>query len=477
MPFVVTLPDLGESVSEATISRWLCFPGDQVQEGDPLLEVSTDKVDTEVSAPASGRLSEVLAEEGQVLLIGAKVAVIDQSVAAPEATTPIPPASAPEVTHTIAEPDGGQSNNGTVDRPYVTPLVRRLASEHGVDLSGIQGSGIGNRIRKADILAAAAASQPARDRAPQIQPGDPLTATNLYLSTLVSLRIRERGLDTEHLRGTGHRGRIRLVDLPTTALSAPGRTPRADRTEKLTRLRTVIATRMVESLRTSAQLTTVIEADVTAINELRKQYGSAFLDAHGIKLSFTQFFLRAAIDTLAEFPALNASIAADGETVTYHGSIHLNVAVDTDRGLLAPVIRDASTLNIAQIGAATVSLADRARTGKLSPDDQAAGTFTVTNTGSRGALFDTPIINQPQVAILGTGAVVARATVGTNEDGTQTIEIRDMAYFALTYDHRLIDGADAARFLTTLKRRLERAEFGDEVAQTLTVDSPVPSTC
>ncbi len=469
MPFVVTLPELGDSVSEATVGRWLSFPGDIVNEGDPLLEVSTDKVDTEISAPTSGRLGEVLVEEGQVLPIGATLAVIDDNPTGAAQTAPEPalPESA-EATAGIT-PTAAQPVDTPAEKPYVTPLVRRLATEHGIDLSAVAGSGVGNRIRKSDILEAAAALVPASISAPTSQAADGTSSANSYLSALVALRIRERSVDIKHLRGTGHRGRVRLADLPTDLNHATNATRRADRTEKLSRLRTVIAKRMVESLHTSAQLTTVIEADVTAINELRRQYGPAFFAAHGAKLSFTHFFLRATVDTLIEFPALNASIAADGETVTYHGHIHLNIAVDTDRGLIAPVMRDADTLNIADIGTATASLADRARTRTLSPDDQTAGTFTVTNTGSRGALFDTPIINQPQVAILGTGAVEARATVDTDDHGSQTITIRDMTYLALTYDHRLIDGADAARFLTALKGRLETADFRDEIEQTIRI--------
>ncbi|BBY65512.1 2-oxo acid dehydrogenase subunit E2 [Mycolicibacterium helvum] len=457
MPVAVTLPDLGESVSEALVSRWLRFPGDLVEEGEPLLEVSTDKVDTEVSAPASGRLIDIVPDEGQTLPVGATLAFIDDT-----------PVGADDNTPSTSDQSASEANTSTAiqnptdsEKPYVTPLVRRLASEHGIELTSIQGSGVGNRIRKSDVLAAASAAGSTSGH-----PDDSVAAhaPNLYLSPLIDLRVRQRGLDTSALRGSGHNGRIRLHDLSPHRTAPAVHAPRPDRTEKLTRLRSVIATRMVDSLQTSAQLTTVVEVDVTSVNELRKLHGPAFFAAHGVRLSFTHFFLRAAVDTLADFPALNASIDTGAGTVTYHGAVHLNVAVDTDRGLLAPVIRNADGLRIHEIATATADLAGRARSNTLSVDELSAGTFTVTNTGSRGALFDTPIINQPQVAILGTGAVVARATVTLDKDGHQIVDIRDMAYLSLTYDHRLIDGADAARFLTAIKAKLELAQFTEELS-------------
>lgn len=452
MPVAVTLPDLGESVSEALVSRWLRSPGDLVEEGEPLLEVSTDKVDTEVSAPASGRLIEIVPDVGQTLLVGATLAFIDPT---PAATTDNSPGKKDQSESAASIPTVIQ-NPPASEIPYVTPLVRRLAAEHGIDLTTIQASGVGNRIRKSDVLAVASAAE--HPEGSMVSP-----MPNLYLSPLISLRIRQRGLDSSALRGSGHNGRIRLQDLSRHHTPATVHEPRPDRTEKLTRLRSVIATRMVDSLQTSAQLTTVVEVDVTSVNELRKVHGHAFFDAHGVRLSFTHFFLRTAVDALADFPALNASIDTGAGTVTYHGAVHLNVAVDTDRGLLAPLIRDADSLGIPEIATATADLAARARSNTLSVDELSAGTFTVTNTGSRGALFDTPIINQPQVAILGTGAVVARATVTLDENDHQIVDIRDMAYLSLTYDHRLIDGADAARFLTAIKARLESAEFTGEL--------------
>jgi len=443
MPVAVTMPDLGDTVSDATISRWLRSLGDLVEKDEPLLEVSTDKVDTEITAPASGRLTEILFHEGDTSPVGVNLALIDESASAEHAVTP---RSAP------ADARGSA--------PYVTPLVRRLAAELDVDLTAMKGSGVGNRIRKADVLAAAGTASAART-APT-STGGPVT--NPYISPLVGILVWRRGLDVATLRGSGRNNRIRARDLsPNEQRREATTAPRPDRTERLTRLRKVIATRMVESLQTSAQLTTVVEADVTAVNHLRGQYGAGFTAAHGVKLSFTPFFLRVATDVLKDFPAFNASLSIADDTVTYHGSVHLNVAVDTDRGLVAPVIRNADTLDINQIAVVTQDLANRARANALTADDLSGGTFTVTNTGSRGALFDTPIINQPQVAILGTGAVVARATVIRDDRGNENVTVRNMAYLALTYDHRLIDGGDAARFLTAVKAKLETADFAAEL--------------
>jgi pyruvate dehydrogenase E2 component (dihydrolipoamide acetyltransferase) len=471
MPVEVTLPNLGESVDVAVVSRWLRFPGDHVAKDEPLLEVSTDKVDTEITSPASGLLQQVLAAEGDEVAIGGRLGFIDDGVqaAADEPATNGPTAVDP------ADPDpkrdGVDSVDAPVDRnvvpatPYVTPLVRRLAAELGVDLTALRGSGLGNRIRKSDVLAAAGAvAPPTIDAARLASDGDRSGhVVNPYLSPLIQLEIARRGLDAAALRGSGHCNRIRLADLAVRDAQPEARATRSDRTEKLTRLRSVIASRMVESLHTSAQLTTVVEVDVTAINDLRVTHGPAFHAAHGVKLSFTSFFLRAVVAVLPDFPALNASLNGDSQSVTYHGDIHLNVAVDTDRGLLAPLIRNAQSLDIAQFARATANLADLARSNAIGVDDLTAGTFTVTNTGSRGALFDTPIINQPQVAILGTGCVVARATVVRDQQGVEVIEIRNMVYLALTYDHRLIDGAKAADFLCAVKSRLEGADFIEEL--------------
>jgi 2-oxoglutarate dehydrogenase E2 component (dihydrolipoamide succinyltransferase) len=302
---------------------------------------------------------------------------------------------------------------------YVTPLVRRLAAQNGVDLSTVTGSGIGGRIRKQDVLAAAA-PQAAAPAAP---------AATAAPSARASLPVSP-------LRG---------------------------RTEKMPRLRKVIAERMVESLQVSAQLTTVIEVDVTRINTLRSKVKRDFEAREGVKLSFLPFFCKAAVEALKQFPQVNASVDMAEGTITYHDAENLGIAVDTERGLLVPVIRNAGDLNVAGIARHIADVADRTRTNKLSPDDLSGGTFTVTNTGSRGALFDTPIISQPQVAILGTGAVVKRPVVVTDNTGADVIAIRSMVYLALSYDHRIVDGADAARFLGAMKARLEEAAFEAEL--------------
>jgi pyruvate dehydrogenase E2 component (dihydrolipoamide acetyltransferase) len=319
---------------------------------------------------------------------------------------------------------GGGDGGGT----YVTPLVRRLANEHGVDLSSISGTGVGGRIRKQDVLAAAeAASAPA----PAAEPA------------------------------AASAGAGRAAPKPSPA--AMPDTSLRGRTEKLSRLRSVIARRMVESLAVSAQLTTVVEADVTAIARLRAQAKKDFEAREGVKLSFLPFFAKAAVEALKAHPAVNSSIDLEAGTVTYHDSENLGVAVDTDRGLLVPVIRDAGDLSLGGLARKIADLAERTRTNKVTPDELGGGTFTLTNTGSRGALFDTPIINQPQVAILGTGSVVKRPVVVQDEDLGEVIAVRSMVYLALTYDHRIVDGADAARFLTTVRERLEAGQFHGEL--------------
>jgi 2-oxoglutarate dehydrogenase E2 component (dihydrolipoamide succinyltransferase) len=332
-------------------------------------------------------------------------------------------ASAPAMT---ASAPAGNSN------AYATPLVRKIAAERGVDLSTVVGTGVGGRIRKEDIASAPATLAPvvvteARpvESKPFVAPAAPVPA-------------------------------------PAAAKSAPQAAPASElrgRTEPMTRLRKVIAERMVESLQISAQLTSVVEVDVTRIASLRNRSKAAFESREGVKLSFLPFFAKAACESLKQFPNVNATLDQEAGTVTYFDAEHIGIAVDTDRGLLVPVIRDAGDLNIGGLARKINDLAERTRTNKLSPDELSGGTFTITNTGSRGALFDTPIINQPQVAILGTGAVVKRPVVTTDDTGADVISVRQMVYLALTYDHRLVDGADAARFLSAIKARLEEGAF------------------
>jgi pyruvate dehydrogenase E2 component (dihydrolipoamide acetyltransferase) len=570
MSVSVSMPQLGESVTEGTVTRWLKKEGERVEADEPLLEVSTDKVDTEIPSPVGGILRGIVVAEDETVAVGAELAVIDETgaesapsdgggqapadqadqaaaaqaadgqPAAPPAEAPAeapaqdgypyqgdqgdggfqppatyqpgqpetaagyqPPAAAPgqgsqpapqaaqpsappadsapasdawQQTQSAppappaqpvqqppapqppaagpqspvaqapappppppapaAEPAAGPGRTasplGTSDGPYVTPLVRKLAVEHGVDLATVVGTGVGGRIRKQDVIDAArvrreavAAAQPApapaAGQAPASpQPGAPARAA----------------IEPSSLRGT---------------------------TERMSRARQVIARRMVESLQTSAQLTTVVEVDITEIARLRDRAKADFESREGVKLSFLPFFALAAVEALKAHPRLNASIDPDGTQVTYHDAEHLGIAVDTERGLMVPVIRNAGDLNVGGLARKIADLAARTRAGQVSPDDLAGGTFTLTNTGSRGALFDTPIINQPQVGILGTGAVVRRPVVVPDPALGEVIAVRSMVYLALSYDHRLVDGADAARFLVTVKQRLEEGAFEAEL--------------
>lgn len=462
----VTLPALGESVTEGTVTRWLKKVGDTVAVDEALVEISTDKVDTEIPSPIAGVVEAILVAEDETVAVGAVLARIGDGsgaattpaapaaepavvepavtqvpvaatppapeptpepapvaapVAAPPVVTPPPvaapavaappvPVPAPQVASAPAPaglpqplPPGGRA------MPYVTPIVRKLAHDHGIDVSRITGTGVGGRIRKDDILAAAGqASQPA-----------PLAAPTTVAAS--------------DLRGT----------------SVP-----------MSRLRKVIAERAVASMQQTAQLTSVVEVDVTEVAELRAVVKDQFVAATGVKLSFLPFFVKAAAEALQVFPIINAIV--DGDNIVYPATENISIAVDTERGLLTPVLKSVGELNIAQIAAAVSDLAERTRTNKLSPDELAGGTFTLTNTGSRGALFDTPVVFLPQVAILGTGIVQKKPVVVTH-DGDDSIAIRQMVYLALSYDHRIVDGADAARFLTMVKDRLEAGDFDGDL--------------
>jgi 2-oxoglutarate dehydrogenase E2 component (dihydrolipoamide succinyltransferase) len=436
----VLLPALGESVTEGTVTRWLKKVGEAVAADEPLVEVSTDKVDTEIPAPAGGIVLAIRVPEDTTVAVGTELAVIGDAGALPGDATPAPapapaaaaapaaapapapmpaavpaPAPAPAAAPAVAS---AAAPAGADDEAYVTPLVRKLAADKGVDLAVVVGTGVGGRIRKQDVLAAA-------ERAAAPAAAAPVASAPAAVTTPPAA--------SAGMRGT---------------------------TQPLSRLRRVIAERMVESLQVSAQLTTVVEVDVTRIAALRDRAKADFEAREGVKLTFLPFFAKAAVEALAAYPSLNASIDQAAGTVTYHGEVNLGVAVDTDRGLLVPVVRDAGDLSVAGLARRITDLADRTRTNRVSPDELSGGTFTLTNTGSRGALFDTPIINQPQVAILGTGSVVKRPIV-ISDSGSDVIAIRSMVYLALTYDHRLVDGADAARFLTAVRARLEEGTFAD----------------
>jgi pyruvate dehydrogenase E2 component (dihydrolipoamide acetyltransferase) len=564
MSVSVFMPQLGESVTEGTVTRWLKKEGERVQADEPLLEVSTDKVDTEIPSPASGILRSIAVDEDETVAVGAQLAVIEDSetsdsaaapasppapqdasappeaaepaadaaesasAAAPEPastssdawstpsyTPPSPgyapppsygqpaapaqsqpyaaaapqapaaqPASAPSQPYPAPAPQAQPSAYappapqvpsapaqdeapaeapaadeeypaptplpGAGEAPYVTPLVRKLAAEHAVNLETVTGTGVGGRIRKQDVIEAARAQRGSQAaQAPQDAPAAVVPQQ--------AQRLPDGGAPAAQ---------------PTAAQPAAPAAPAARRpavvpsslrgtTQRMSRPRQVIAQRMVESLQTSAQLTTVVEADVTAIARLRDRAKADFEAREGVKLTFLPFFALAAVEALKMHPKLNAVI--NGDQVTYHDAEHLGVAVDTERGLMVPVIHNAGDLNIGGLARKIGDLAQRTRSGQVGPDELAGGTFTLTNTGSRGALFDTPIINQPQVAILGTGTVVRRPVVVEDPALGEVIAVRSMVYLALTYDHRLVDGADAARFLTTVKSRLEEGAFETEL--------------
>ena len=434
---IITMPALGESVSEGTVTRWLKKVGESVAVDEALLEVSTDKVDTEIPSPVAGVLISIDVPIDTTVPVGARLAVIGGAsapvvaapvvaapvVAAPVVAAPVvaaPVVAAPVVAAPVTAP-------AAVSQPldaYVTPIVRKLASELGVNLATVTGTGVGGRIRKEDVQAAAPKAAPAAVSSTPATP-NPAAAPAQRSTSIVPV---------SPLRGTS---------------------------VKMSRLRKVIATRMVESLQVSAQLTTVIEVDVTKIARLRDRSKATFEAREGVKLSFLPFFAVSVCEALKQHPVLNSSVEDD--QIIYHGTEHLGIAVDTERGLLVPVIHSAGDLNMGGIARKISDLAARTRENKVTPDELGGGTFTLTNTGSRGALFDTPIINQPQVAILGLGAIVKRPMVVKGEDGGETIAIRSMVYLALSYDHRVVDGADAARFLVTLKERLEGGAFESDL--------------
>ena len=424
----VTLPALGESVTEGTVTRWLKEVGEQVEVDEPLVEVSTDKVDTEIPSPVAGTLLEIRIPEDEEAEVGQVLAIIGDSSAAAAPAAPAPatpaapaaPASAPDTPATPAAPaaDG---------EAYVTPLVRKLAKDNGIDLSTVKGTGVGGRIRKQDVQAAIAAkgstapaAAPAASAAPAAD-GAPKAAHTFEVS------------------------------------------PKRGTVEKTARIRQVIAKRMRESLDISTQLTQVTEVDMTRVAQLRGKAKDGFLAREGAKLTFLPFFAQAVTEALQQHPALNASMTEDLKQITYPDSENVAIAVDTPKGLLVPVIKNASDLGIAGLAKAIGDLGGRARTGDIAPEELTGSTFTITNIGSFGALFDTPIINQPNVAILGTGSIVKRPMVVKDVDGNDSIAIRSMCYLSLTYDHRVVDGADAGRFLYTLKTRLEEANFEAEL--------------
>ncbi|WP_235456412.1 2-oxoglutarate dehydrogenase, E2 component, dihydrolipoamide succinyltransferase, partial [Streptomyces olivochromogenes] len=393
----VVLPALGESVTEGTVTRWLKSVGESVEADEPLLEVSTDKVDTEIPAPASGVLLEIVVGEDETAEVGAKLAVIGAPGAAPAAA------------------------QATDEGAYVTPLVRKLAAENGVDLATVKGTGVGGRIRKQDVLAAAEAAKAA--------------AAAPAPAAAAAPAKKAPALEVSPLRG---------------------------QTVKMPRIRKVIGDNMVKALHEQAQLSSVVEVDVTRLMRLRTQAKDSFAAREGVKLSPMPFFVKAAAQALKAHPVINAKINEAEGTITYFDSENVGIAVDSEKGLMTPVIKHAGDLNIAGIAKATAELAGKVRANKITPDELSGATFTISNTGSRGALFDTIIVPPGQVAILGIGATVKRPAVIETEEGT-VIGVRDMTYLTLSYDHRLVDGADAARYLTAVKAILEAGEFEVEL--------------
>lgn len=454
----VVLPALGESVTEGTVTRWLKKVGDQVAIDEPLVEVSTDKVDTEIPSPVAGTLQQIMVQEDETVEVGAVLAIVGEGAAvaaAPEApaepqaaepvaaetpvapvaapvappaapvappapvaaapVAPVPVAAPPTAPAPLAAPVAPTAAPITMpavsdsDPTYVTPIVRKLASEMGVDLASVRGTGVGGRIRKEDVIASAAGGAVTPSASPK----------------------------------------------QTAFVAAPS--PLRGTTEPMSRLRKVLAERAVASMQSSAQLTSVVEVDVTRVAQMRSRVQGDFTAKAGTKLSFMPFFTLAAAEALAAHPKINATV--EGENIVYHPSENISFAVDTERGLLTPVIRDAASLSLAQIAQQIADMAERTRSNQLKPDELSGGTFTLTNTGSRGALFDTPVVFLPQSAILGTGIVAKRPAAVKDVDGNESIAIRSLVYLALSYDHRIIDGADASRYLMDVKARLEEGNF------------------
>ena len=446
MAHSVEMPELGESVTEGTITTWLKEVGDTVEVDEPLLEVSTDKVDTEIPSPVAGTLLEILAEEDDTIEVGGAIAVVGDADAAAagadEAEEEEAPAKAEEPKEEAPKaapkqeapkkeaPKAGASEklaNRGGDVPYVTPLVRKLADKHGVDLSTVEGTGVGGRIRKQDVLAAAN-GESAADKGAAEKPAAKGARANWSTKSVDP--------EKQKLIGT---------------------------TQKVNRIREITAAKMVESLQTTAQLTHVQEVDVTRVAELRKKVKPAFVEKHGTNITYLAFFIKATAEALVSHPNVNASYNAETKEITYHSDVNIGIAVDTPQGLLVPVIKKAQDMDLAEIAKAIKDLAERARNKKLRPDDLTGATFTVTNIGSEGAMLDTPILTPPQAGILGTATIEKRPVIVT-EDGIDSIAIRQMCYLPFSYDHQLVDGADAGRFITTIKDRIEVGDFEADLA-------------
>ena len=445
----VLMPELGESVTEGTVTRWLKKVGDSVDVDEPLVEVSTDKVDTEIPSPVAGTLISITAEEDVTVSVGGELARIGTGAGAPAATPApapqAPPAPQPETKpapqpepeakpapqaepEPASQPRAESTPAADASTPYVTPLVRKLAAENNIDLSQVNGTGVGGRIRKQDVLSAAAKKAVEKEEAKRTPEAAPAAAAP-------------------------------FAPKPSAPAPAPALAHLRGTTQKATRIRQITAKKTRESLQATAQLTQTHEVDMTRIVALRDKAKAAFAEREGVHLTFLPFFARAVIDALKAHPNVNASYSEDTKEITYYDAEHLGFAVDTEQGLLSPVVHNAGDLSLAGLARAIADIAARARSGDLRPDELSGGTFTITNIGSQGALFDTPILVPPQAAMLGTGAIVKRPRVVVDDTGNESIGVRSVCYLPLTYDHRLIDGADAGRFLTTIKHRLEEGAF------------------
>ena len=447
------MPELGESVAEGTVTRWLKKVGDSVQVDEPLVEVSTDKVDTEIPSPVAGVLLSITADEDATVPVGGELARIGaasdagappapapapappkpepkapEPAAAPPPPPPPPPAPKPEPAPPQPAAEAGTAP-GADGAPYVTPLVRKLANENNIDLTELTGTGVGGRIRKQDVLAAAEQKKQPKQEPATAAPAAPAAAS---ASAAPASKAPTPAPALAHLRGT---------------------------TQKASRIRQITANKTRESLQATAQLTQTHEVDMTKIVALRAAAKTAFVEREGVNLTYLPFIARAVIDALKIHPNINASYNEDTKEITYYDAEHLGFAVDTEQGLLSPVIHNAGDLSLGGLARAISDIAGRARSGNLKPDELSGGTFTITNIGSQGALFDTPILVPPQAAMLGTGAIVKRPRVVVDALGNESVGIRSVCYLPLTYDHRLIDGADAGRFLTTIRHRLEEGAF------------------
>ena len=445
----VLMPELGESVTEGTVTRWLKKVGDSVDVDEPLVEVSTDKVDTEIPSPVAGTLISITAEEDVTVSVGGELARIGTGAGAPAATPApapqAPPAPQPETKpapqpepeaqpapqaepEPASQPRAESTPAADAGTPYVTPLVRKLAAENNIDLSRVNGTGVGGRIRKQDVLSAAAKKAAEKEEAKKTPEAAPAAAAP-------------------------------FAPKPSAPAPAPALAHLRGTTQKATRIRQITAKKTRESLQATAQLTQTHEVDMTRIVALRDKAKAAFAEREGVHLTFLPFFARAVIDALKAHPNVNASYSEDTKEITYYDAEHLGFAVDTEQGLLSPVVHNAGDLSLAGLARAIADIAARARSGDLRLDELSGGPFTITNIGSQGALFDTPILVPPQAAMLGTGAIVKRPRVVVDDTGNESIGVRSVCYLPLTYDHRLIDGADAGRFLTTIKHRLEEGAF------------------